>query len=921
MIFDTIISWLPKWFLGILQLESLFKDTIECKTFRMKTCYHYERSKGGSDGEKASLMIIRGNRLKLEINNMEIIISIIGIIVTSISIVWGIIQFRKTKELEKQKREWKISERRLEQEKFEWEKEKANLEQSLKESADALKNWETAETEGRKLENSIIYCHKIAQEFRYIIFAALKNPRLRNLQFEKVYLKQHVGYRQLPGMQTNSHLKETIKEDFQTAFENLYKEDHINLKLIIQGPAGSGKTTLLKWIALHSNPSEDHFFTRFLPIFIPLKDLGQDPAGTYKAHNLNRLTGDRLIKINIEDTLFFEDAFEKGNVIFLFDGLDEVTDEHVRGEILKWIMSQNIRRNPLLITTRASALQETGGFIIPPSIPVFSLTEFDMENINQFLKNWCNNIDIEIAKDERQEQQMPEDTAVLQIKIEEKCSHLKEIIETNKSLQQLAANPLLLTIIAILQSSKEQLQWPMKQHELYEKCLKLMIELKDSDNSQPDVGLPVKNCIEYLSYIAYLLMETNCGEIELSKIKKFLHPHLEEPQLDSFLKDMVQETGLLYESKDKLFGFSHIAFQEYLAARYFAREKSPNDILKHQDKNGWPEIVKLYLDMIDDETTRQFLNVIIPNLVKKDYWKQMTIWENRLLDFADENIRKEIEIRFAQEVLKILRETGNNFQVIISLYPHYPLYLYASQFIDDAWELFNNAKHPFTQSIASTILHSCDKNPQADITEAQSTKAELMNQLKNRIDDFEKQEEKNTQTYTDFILQNSNTFPLIFASRKNILDFNYGLEKLKSGELFFNFLILHTLESIVDTLSAGEVLELLNLADLRKLLEFLEVQKFLEKFKLSVGIDLLTLRDFLKLDGFMKLRIDMGDIRIFIEPKYFNRLRGLVAEYEDRHWSRLKELKKEINTWVDLTTAKLHSLIDQEILDYFPGTT
>lgn len=851
-------------------------------------------------------------------------IEIIGIIVTTISIVWGIIQFQKTKKLEKEKREWKISERRLEEDKFEWRKEKANLEQSLKNSADALDNWKKTVIEERKLENSIIYCHKIAQEFRYIIFAALKNPRLRNLQFEKVYLKQQVEYTQLPGMQTNSHLKETIKEDFQTAFENLYKEDHINLKLIIQGPAGSGKTTLLKWIALQCNISEDHFFSCFLPILIPLKDLGQDPDNTYQAYNLNRLTVNRLIKINIEDTLFFEDAFEKDNVIFLLDGLDEVTDEHVRGEILDWIMSQNIRRNPLLITTRESGLQETGGFIIHPSIPVYNLKEFDMKDIKQFLKNWCNNIEIEIAKDKRQEQQIPEDTAVLQIKIEDKCSHLKEIIETNKRLHQLAGNPLLLTIIAILQSSKEQLKWPMEQHELYEECLNLMIELKDNGNSQPDAGLSVDNCLEYLSYIAYLLVETNCGEIEQSKIKNFLPFHIEEPQLDSFLKDMVQETGLLYESKDKLFGFSHIAFQEYLAARYFAREKSPNDILKHQDKNGWPEIVKLYLDMIDDETTRQFLNVIIPNLVKKDYWKQMTIWENRLLDIADQNIRKEIEIRFAQEVLKILLETGNNFQVIISLYAHYPLYLYAGRFINEAWNLFENAKHPFVQSIASTILHSCDKDPQADLTKAGLTKAELMNRLKNHIDVFEKKEEKTQQMYTDFILQNSNSFPLIFASRKNILDFNYGLEKLKSGELFFSFLILLTLESMVDTLSADDVLELLNLSDLRKLLEFLEVQKFLEKlekFKLSVGIDLLALRDFLKLQGFMELRIEMGDIRIFIEPKYFDRLRGLVAEYQNQYRSQLKELKKEINTWVDNTTANLHSLLDREILNYFPGTT
>jgi hypothetical protein len=139
--------------------------------------------------------------------------------------------------------------------------------------------------------------------------------------------------------------------------------------------------------------------------------------------------------------------------------------------------------------------------------------------------------------------------------------------------------------------------------------------------------------------------------------------------------------------------------------------------------------------------------------------------------------------------------------------------------------------------------------------------------------------------------------------------------------LFFNFLILHTLESIVDTLGADEVLELLNLADLREILEFLEVKSFLIKIDLPLDIDLLDLRDFLKLDGFMKLRIDMGDIRIFIDHKYFDYLRGMVDEYENQIKSRLTESKEKINTWVDLTTAKLHKLTDQEILHYFPGTT
>ena len=95
----------------------------------------------------------------------------------------------------------------------------------------------------------------------------------------------------------------------------------------------------------------------------------------------------------------------------------------------------------------------------------------------------------------------------------------------------------------------------------------------------------------------------------------------------------------------------------------------------------------------------------------------------------------------------------------------------------------------------------------------------------------------------------------------------------------------------------------------------------LEKFKISIGIDLLTLRDFLKLDGFMKLRSDMGDIRIFIEHTYFDKLRGMIDDYEKQIQSLLSESKQEIDKWVKLTMAKLYQLTDQEIRHYFPGTT
>jgi energy-coupling factor transporter ATP-binding protein EcfA2 len=753
----------------------------------------------------------------------------------------------------------------------------------------------------RKEDNKEYYCHYITQKFEKI------NLGGHILPMDVGYVKQQV--KKYVATELREWLAEPIT-DFQTAFEKEYRNQSRNLKLFITGLTGCGKTTLLKWIALQCASSDKNFFSFSIPIFLSKEDLNLYPDNSFLASSIGQLTVKQLKSTNF-DPSFFDDAYEKNEVIFLFDGLDEVTNKNLRQKIIQWILRQNTRKNPLLITTRQLDPQD----VIPHS--VYRLKEFAPPDIEKAPTNWLKNTEINMTI-----APSAADTRKIQ---------LLKIIQKNESLPQLEQNPLLLKIIAMLQIKRDQLKWPMKQHELYEEYLKLVIELNYQNNSYvqaSEIGEKVKNCLKYLSNIAFFLVVNKHSEIEQTQIKKILLD--DENQMHSFLNDMVNITGLLYESKGR-YGFLSPIFQEYLAARYFAREKKPKNILEYLDNDYRPEIFKLYANLAAERDIKKFFKIIIKKLKKKGYWKQLSLLEDCLLNVPDknpqnedENTRYKIEMQFAKKVLKLLHQLSYkkaNEELIISLYPHYPLYLYASQFIDDARDLFDNAKHPFTQSIASTILHSSDKNPQGDLDKAKLAKAELINRLKNRIDEFEKQQDKTPQAYIDFILQNSNTFPLILASRKNILDFNYGLEKLKSGELFFNFLILHTLESIVDTLSSGEVLKLLNLADLREILEFLEVQKFLEKIELSVGIDLLTLRDFLKLEGFMKLRIDMGDIRIFIEPKYFDQLRRMVDEYEKQIKSQLTESKEKINTWVDLTTARLHKLTNQEIRNYFPGTT
>jgi hypothetical protein len=752
------------------------------------------------------------------------------------------------------------------------------------------------------------YC-KIAQEFEYIVFGGLRNSAIEYLEMEKVYVKQQVEYKPPRAVQARNSLKKALKEDFQTAFENLcseYKGQDMPLKLIIRGPAGSGKTTLLKWIAIQCIPPRKNFLSGFIPILIPLKNLALSPDNTFRSNNLKELSIAHLNTLNISPSLV-DDSFEDDKVIFLFDGLDEVTDKNIRREILDWILSQNTGRNPLLVTTRESGLQDIRGLNILPPITVCTLMEFETREILQFLDNWCENIEKGLEIVEEKKKINHENTREIVLKADKKCSNLKKIIHTDPSLFQLAKNPLLLTIIAVLQINRDQLKWPMEQHELYEECLKLMIELNDNSSSRADPGPVADIYMEYLSYIALFLLENNCSEIEPSQIRNFLPMPVEKNQFESFLNDMSQKTGLLYESGNK-YGFANIIFQEYLAARYLARLKTPTDILEYQDKYNCSEITKLYVNTIDKESTKEFFNIIIENLVRKNYWKQIWFWEDCLLNAGDKSVQESIEIRFAERVLEILQEIAykeNNVEIIISLCGHYPLFKHAQRFMDEALDLLKDAKHPIAQSVGSSILNSGDEK----------YRALLMQELKNRIDNFDIREDISLRQ--SFLYRDSNSFPLLIYGRKNVLDFFYVLAKLKTKNLFLIFLILLHLESLWYILDSTE---LLKLPGLKELLEFLDIRELLQRPELPVDLDVIVLRDLLTLQGFMEFR-GIINVRDFIECQYYNKFQGLIDEFDNKYRDRLEELKEEIDTWSDKAAARLYPLPDEKILDFFPGTT
>jgi TolA-binding protein len=781
------------------------------------------------------------------------------------------------------------------------------------------------------------YLQYLEHRFRYLDFTGLNAILQKPLPLENIYVKLRAR-ESLPAARFHTianfeRLADGIKgaseiedEDFAILFERLYHQNQLglmSLQMLILGQPGSGKTTLMKWIALQCLKENKPFFSQFLPVFISLRELGNDPDHTFRKKSIIMLFDEQMEKENISKESFFDRYFKTNRILFLLDGLDEIGDENIRREVIEWIQNQYVGLNTLIITSRFSGLWEAEGLKFQEEIPVFAIQDFKLEDVEVFLHNWYCNIEIAVAGDRSTQKAIEEG--------EKKYRDLIKIIkdERYKSLQALAVNPLLLTIIAIVHRTRALL--PRERYKLYEECLKVMVELWNLSNRKIDISFSFEDSMIYLSKIALRLMESEQSEISKKEIMMYCLPaRIEGQSGDFFLKEMVLKAGLLYESEGRC-GFLHPTFQEYLAAWYFSRSKKQNAILLYWDRDYWSETYKLFASLGNAEL---FYDEIIRDLLEKAYWKRMKLWEDCFEGIVGEEIQKQIELQFARRITEIfikLEMNENNETLIEALFLHYPLYKHGNHLVREGWHLFSKAPHPFVQSVGASILNRVNENTQ--------TGTELMEQLAERLEYCEKHTHTDTSDRESHysLYCHNNSFVLLFAGLGSITAFHYALTKLKSGNGHLQYLALVALRDIVaipsildyhDLQSLRGILGFLDLRNLRDIPGLLDLQNLRDPRGFRDLMDILHLKGLKKLQQLRKLLIafDLPKLRSFLgllelqEQQQHHYLKNFLRNYS-KNKTNLERNQEEIAEWSQQAIEKLHSMSDKELLEYFPNTT
>jgi formylglycine-generating enzyme required for sulfatase activity len=334
---------------------------------------------------------------------------------------------------------------------------------------------------------------------------------------------------------------------------------------VLLGDPGSGKTTQLKrlllWIA-KNGPETVGLPAGMVPLFLPLRELRSVDEG------LEPLIEAQLSSPHYKPKAgFARRMLARGNLLLLFDGLDEVADDKQRERVAKWIEQAADARPDWRIAITSRYAGYTDHSRLDGRFLELHLRPLSDEQAESFIRNWFRAVERVQERDRERAELLAEEGA-------------RKLIETLQGpdfraarVYELTRNPLLLTAICLVHYDKKSL--PERRADLYEECVKVLLE-RWRDAKEIPRSMDAKKARGVLQPLAYWMhLEPNRRRATPTQIAPHIATSLSEIQWsespERFLATIRDESGLLVGWSERDFGFLHLGFQEYLAAREIRR--------------------------------------------------------------------------------------------------------------------------------------------------------------------------------------------------------------------------------------------------------------------------------------------------------------------------------------------------------------
>jgi predicted NACHT family NTPase len=355
-------------------------------------------------------------------------------------------------------------------------------------------------------------------------------------------------------------------------------------QLMILGKPGAGKTTFMKRLATLCNQGK--FQPQRVPVFVTLKDYAEAEGKPTLQTYIQRQWKD----CGVEEVDTLSTVLGSGKALVLLDGLDEVyeTDHNRVLQDIKTFAHQ-FRNCQCVITCRIAARE----YIFEQFTEV-EVADFDKKQIAEFATKWF------AAKNDLK-----------------KAETFIQRLEDNEPIQELATNPLLLTLLCLVFG--EAADFPANRAELYKEGLDVLLKKWDGkrniERDQVYKKLSLKRKEDLLSQLAFETFERGDYFFKQSTVESHVIHYIrnlpgasddeEVLQLDSeaVLKSIEAQHGLLVERARGIYSFSHLTFQEYFTSRHLASSASSLNLTlqnwaKHISEIRYREIFLLTVSML-----------------------------------------------------------------------------------------------------------------------------------------------------------------------------------------------------------------------------------------------------------------------------------------------------------------------------------
>jgi 3',5'-cyclic AMP phosphodiesterase CpdA len=371
--------------------------------------------------------------------------------------------------------------------------------------------------------------------------------------------------------------------------------------LIVRGPAGAGKTTWLRWTFRRLLDASAH--PDALPLFIELRALVRAWEGVpEKARSLDGYLADRLAAVmgegyraRLAEAVPAWLAAAKGPRPLLFiDGWDEAGP-----------LGRDLREKLLALLTlhpRVLAVVTSRPYGQDPPTAADGFEPLDVQPLS--------NRDIAALTERfyREVYREPGPAA------SEACERFLRALQAAPTGRELAGSPLLLTMMLAIHRSRPL---PDKRHHLYRACIDTLLsdrpEQKQAEGARTGhhVWRPADRDVRRRAVqgLAYAMMSGDkrehalrgSGAIAVSpdEAARVLPDDWDERDRHGFLRWLVEVAGLFVDRSDDTVTFTHLSFQEYLAACHLldtADGFAPRlDVCRERAHDaGWWETLRLW---------------------------------------------------------------------------------------------------------------------------------------------------------------------------------------------------------------------------------------------------------------------------------------------------------------------------------------